>query len=124
MGGGEDTDFLKVIRKETVTVTTLDNYFKDIINDNVSAALMKIDVQGSELNILRGGEKNILPKTNVIILEMSNHDSYSGAAKYFEIDEYLRNHGFTLFGNYCLYVQNKPVKQNEWDSIYINNQLI
>ena len=55
--------------------------------------LIKIDVQGSELDILKGATK-VLKQCDNIILEMQYVDYNKGAPKAQEVIEYLKSIGF------------------------------
>lgn len=107
---------LKTEGKEDIEITTIEN---SVPSGNV--AIMKIDVQGFELEVLKGSGK-ILKTTRLIVLEMNNHDGYKGAPKYFEIDEYLRNNNFVLFDIFPSLKDEGRLK--EWDSIYYNNAFL
>jgi len=80
--------------------------------------IMKIDVQGFELDVLKGAERT-LERTDIIVLEVNNHEGYAGSAKYFEIDGFLREHDFTLYDILPSILDNCKLK--EWDVIYLNN---
>lgn len=76
--------------------------------------LIKIDTQGSELNILKGGVET-LKKTKFILLELCNHDDYINNPQYYEVDLFLRDHNFTLFQIYS------PLGDGlEFDCLYKN----
>lgn len=108
-------DALIPVRKETIEVTTLDAE----LNGVSSIGILKIDVQGFELEVLKGGTET-LKRTGVIILEMNNHDGYVNAPKYYAIDEFLRDSGFTLYDMFPSSKDSGRLK--EWDSIYVNNK--
>jgi FkbM family methyltransferase len=110
-------DALVPVRKETIEVTTLDAELAGVS----LVGILKIDVQGFELEVLKGGTET-LKRTGVIILEMNNHDGYVNAPKYFTIDEYLRNSGFVLFDMFPSSKDGGRLK--EWDSIYVNNKYL
>jgi FkbM family methyltransferase len=107
---------LKNEGKENIEITMIDN-----VISQENTAVFKIDVQGFELEVLKGAVRT-LKNTNVIVLEMNNHDGYKGAPKYYEIDEYLRNNNFTLYDIFPSFKDEDRLK--EWDSIYLNNILI
>ena len=93
---------------------------KEIPSD-AKVGILKLDVQGFELEVLIGGS-NTLKNTSIIVLEMNNHDGYLGSPKYYEIDEYLRNNGFVL---YDIFPSQKNFGQlTEWDTIYINKSVL
>lgn len=108
---------LAYINEEEREVSTLDEELQQF----PTIGLLKIDVQGAELLVLKGGIE-ILKKTKIVLLEMNNHDSYIESAKYFELDTFLRNNDF------CLYDIIPSLKNNgaiyEWDSIYVKNNFL
>src|SRR5258706_5546752 len=83
--------FFDTVEKERIEIDLLDN---TIMEGSVS--LIKMDVQGYELEVLKGGVKT-LRNTYFVLLEMQNHGIYNGAPKYYELDGFLRNAGFELF---------------------------
>src|SRR6185436_9145099 len=58
---------------------------------------LKVDVQGAELDVLRGGS-SILKNLKLIELEVEFNHQYKGQALFSEIDLFLRQHGFALLG--------------------------
>lgn len=102
---------------EEIEITMLDN----IIPTNESIGVLKIDVQGFELEVLKGAV-NTLYRTSIIVLEMNNHNGYKNSPKYFELDEYLRSQNFIL---YDIFPSTKEDgRLIEWDSLYINNKYL
>jgi FkbM family methyltransferase len=74
-----------------VRQSTLDDEFSGI--DEI--LLIKLDTQGSELDILRAGTIT-LSRTRFVLTEMSNHGHYRGGCRYHELDAFLRARGFRL----------------------------
>jgi len=62
----------------------------------VSPYLIKIDVQGSELDILKGGIK-ALQGTEYIILETVLFEFFKGGPQIFDILEFMKEHGFVCY---------------------------
>jgi FkbM family methyltransferase len=103
---------------ENIFIKRLD----DILSANTAhISILKIDVQGFELNVLKGSI-NTLKKVYIIVLEMQNHDFYKEAPMYFELDAYLRSQGFELFD--LLPAIRNDMKLYEWDAIYVNAALL
>lgn len=75
-------------------VTTLDSWSKE--NDLQTIDYIKIDTQGSELEILKGGD-NILQSTRCIDIEVEFNPIYEGQTLFGETDTYLRSRGFVLW---------------------------
>ena len=55
-----------------------------------------------------------------MLLEAGNHNVYVGSPGYYEIDDYLREHDFTLYDIIPSPLDNGQLK--EWDVIYINKK--
>jgi hypothetical protein len=79
---------------------------------------MKIDVQGFEMDVLKGAEMTI-GRTDIIVLEANNHEGYKGSAKYYDIDRFMRDHNFSLYNIFPSIIDDGKLK--EWDMIYLNN---
>ena len=78
----------------SVDMTTLEKYyFKAKLNFN--NALLKIDVQGYEFEVLKGGV-NILSKFKYIMIELSNIELYEYQPLANTIKEFIINNGFEL----------------------------
>ncbi|MCS7029615.1 MAG: FkbM family methyltransferase [Bacteroidia bacterium] len=108
---------LQEIKTERVKIVKLDTIFKDI---NEYFNIVKLDVQGYELEVLKGGE-NMLQRTNIVIVEMQNHEDYESGIKYYEIDSFLREKNFLLFDIIpSIYVNRKLY---EWNAIYVSKNL-
>jgi FkbM family methyltransferase len=101
---------------ETVEQRRLDQ----VLAENQKFLLMKLDTQGSELDILKGGERT-LSRTKLVLLEMSNHKLYEGAALYHEVDAFMRQHNFKLIDIYVTY-RPKGV-MSEFDALYQNTAI-
>lgn len=108
---------IKDAGSEQVSLSTLDREIPFGLNINI----FKMDVQGYELEVLKGGH-DTLKRTAIVLLEMQNHELYVGAPKYFELDSYLRERGFELYDIIPSIRQDN--KLYEWDSIYINKNIL
>lgn len=109
-------NYFGITDKEEIEINALDNFnfYEELI------AVMKIDVQGYELEVLKGAEQT-LKKTNFVLLELQNHDIYIGAPRYYVLDKYLRDSGFELFDLIPSIREDHQIK--EFDSLYINKSL-
>lgn len=70
-------------RKEKVKMTTLDSFLGDHNLDQFRAPLLKMDVQGFELEVLKGAV-TILPKIKILQAELSFVPLYEGGPLYQE----------------------------------------
>jgi FkbM family methyltransferase len=85
--------------QETVSVGPLDAFVS--ASDVQPPALLKIDVQGYELEALKGCE-TMLDRFSHVYVECSFVELYSGQASASEVADYLHRHGFALKGVYNL----------------------
>jgi len=104
-------DWLKEEAAERVTVSTLDEEFKGARD----VLLIKLDTQGTELDVLKGGE-DVLKRTRFVLTEMNNHEMYKNACQYYEVDQFLREHSFHLVDIIVTYRAAEGVK--EYDALY------
>jgi FkbM family methyltransferase len=58
--------------------------------------LIKVDVQGAELDVLNGALQTLL-ETEVVALEVSLFEFMKGAPQFFDVISYMKNHGFVAF---------------------------
>ena len=121
----EDSHFFNRCKTEEKITTTLD----DLYSETSTFDLIKIDTQGSELDILKGG-KNLLSKTKGVIIEENICPYNEGAPLSFEIKSYLESNGF-VFVEYLdekkFNIMDSKFKQknhHEVDSLYINTNLV
>lgn len=111
------SDILSVENTEKISITTLD----ETIPQNEQITILKLDVQGYELEVLKGAN-SVISRTSIIILEMINHDYYKGAPKYHDSDEYLRKENFVLYDIFPSTKDDGFLR--EWDSIYVRKELL
>jgi len=95
---------------EEVEVEVLDNF------DLRGANFINMDVQGYELEVLKGGSKS-LENIDYVYCEVNRDEVYEGNAFIEEIDEYLSNYGFER-------VMTKwPANYYTWgDALYIKSE--
>lgn len=106
---------LKQANTEAITISTLDS---EIPFDN-NVSILKMDVQGYELEILKGGTET-LKRTDILLLEMQNHHYYTNAPMYFDLDKFLREQNFSFWDIIPSLRGNNKLK--EWDAIYVSNR--
>ena len=86
---------IKFEKTETVKITRLDE--QHFARDNYN--FMNIDVQGYELEVLKGAV-NSLKYIDIIISEINKEEMYEGCALVDDIDEFLSEHGFERYATY------------------------
>ena len=82
-------DIPQLIQESKIKLQTLDSLFED---DSVFD-LIKIDTQGSELDILKGG-KNLISRATAVILEVAYIEYNLGAPNDKEVIDYMNSIGF------------------------------
>lgn len=71
--------------------TSLDNFIQ---SHSLSPTTLIIDVQGAELEVLKGGNET-LSRVDVVEVEISQQAIYDGGSQFSQVDSYLKNAGFT-----------------------------
>jgi FkbM family methyltransferase len=95
---------------EEVEVSVLDDY--DLENAN----FINMDVQGYELEVLKGGKKT-LKNVDYVYCEVNRGEMYENNAMIDDIDEYLSNYGFERVETYW------PETWYKWgDALYIKKK--
>lgn len=87
-----DSDFYSVEQRIPVPITTLDSALE---SSKAGIDFLKIDVQGYELEVLKGGGNTI----NDVVgceLEVSFLEIYKNQPLFAELDIFMRSHGFFL----------------------------
>jgi FkbM family methyltransferase len=85
----------RILRETTVDTVSLDELWTrgELAGDY---DFIKLDTQGSELEILQSGEAHLLPRTLGIQTEALFLEGYVGQPRFSEIDRYLHGLGFEL----------------------------
>ena len=92
-----DTADMEVTHDIIVPIDTLDNILANgpLSGIDPSKILLKLDVQGHELQALMGGH-NSLHYISAVFLEASITKIYENEASYFEIIDYLKKYGLMI----------------------------
>lgn len=89
----------ELVQVESVTVDTLDQFCED--HRIAQIDLLKIDTQGFELPVLRGGEELLrTQRVGAVLLELNFSLLYEGQSDYLQILTLLRSHGLRLIDFY------------------------
>lgn len=105
--------------KIIVKTNTLNNFMKtEQINE---IDLLKIDVQGSDLDVLKGLEENI-NNVRMIFTEVSFKKIYENSATFFEVFDFLTKKGFILIDLYPVY-RGVDSELLQSDALFINSNL-
>lgn len=93
----DSNQIFKTTSVETIECRRLDSV-QDLIDlDHID--LLNIITEGSELGVLIGSTA-LLPKTNVITVQMFFHPVYIKQTYYYSVDRFLRNNEFRFFKLY------------------------
>ncbi|MDC0343272.1 FkbM family methyltransferase [Alphaproteobacteria bacterium] len=103
--------------------TTFDkNYYEFIKKNNNKKILLKIDTEGSELNMLQGAKES-LKFIDLIILEVPNVLRFENGCSFFELSQYLAENKFfptkIITANYAN-IKNKKIL-NYSDIVFSKN---
>lgn len=86
----EDKERFYIIQEETLPsarVTCLDSLMEESLIEDVD--FIKLDTQGSELSILEGGQKRLIPKIFAMQIEVEFIELYKQQPLFRHIDEFL-----------------------------------
>lgn len=81
-------DYFNEVRRDTVSTTRLDD-----IPELGSVDFLKLDVQGAELDVLKGGVKT-LEDTMIVLSEVEFVELYEEQPLFGDISSFMRDHGF------------------------------
>lgn len=59
-------------------------------------ALLKVDVEGGEIDVLKGAP-NLLKNSEFVILETVIKSAFDGGPEFFDVVAYMYEHGFCVF---------------------------
>ena len=107
---------------EIVSINRLDDIYQQ--NDLPVPDLIKIDVQGYELNVLRSG-KDTLSKAKYLVIELSFREFYVGQPPLWELIKFLDEQDFVLVDyGYALRSRSYPEEILQIDGIFMNRKLV
>jgi len=86
----------EVVDRIKVPAITLDEAAEKYGIDGIT--FLKLDTQGTELAILQGGVKRVLPSVLAILVEMEFVSVYRQQPLFSEVHMFLENHGFRVMG--------------------------
>jgi FkbM family methyltransferase len=84
---------------------------KEMIKD---IDFIKLDTQGTELNILKGAGKSLLPNILMVESEVEFQEMYENQPLFPELDIFLREHNFTLFYLNRVYQRIGTINSNKY----------
>lgn len=117
-----DASLMKTIETQEIEVTTIDCYMMENGIDSID--ILKLDIQGAELQALRGAEKHLVDgRVALIYSEVEFVYYYDKQPLFFDVHAYLTGIGYTLCG---LFDQGySPRGQlNAGDAIWVNATIL
>ncbi len=112
---------IRCIGKQRIKTVSLDEFARNLSTTSVD--ILKIDVEGFELNVLRGGREFIKNNVDTIMIEVSfQRDSSWESQTIVDIFILLRDLGFRLINIYDLYNQ-KGVEAEKYTSHMMVTQM-
>jgi len=111
-----------VEEKESIDIKVLDQVYSE---DKLPYPdLIKIDVQGFELNVLKGG-RHVLSKAKYLVIELSFREFYVGQPPLSELLRFLEdNHYVMISHGFELKSPKSPMEVLQMDGIFVNTKLV
>lgn len=102
-----------------VNARSLNSFVEE--QDILEIDLLKIDVQGAEVDVLKGSG-NILNRVAVVLIEISLYDYYEKSSTIGDVESYLSPHGFSLWS--VTDISNNPMNgRTDWvELLYVNSK--
>ena len=91
----------------------------DLFTEDTKFELIKMDTQGSELDILRGG-KNLVSKSSAVILEVSYIEYNLGSPLAEDVIDYMKLEGFDIYLEIGEHYSNEP----QWKDVIVQKDLL
>ena len=97
---------LNTLRQEEIQLVTMDEYVEQ--NKITHIDLVKIDVEGYELEVLAGGKESFLGCVDAILIEISFARQGIGSNYWIRLLDLLYSYGFDMLAIYDEYYNNWP----------------
>ena len=110
----------KYTHSEEVECDTLDNIINYYSIDN-QKILLKIDVQGSELDVLKSGINN-LKKFKLIQVELSVQNLYQGQTLYQKILNFMKSNNYEIWNIFPGYKKKLIGQLYQFDALFYNKK--
>lgn len=107
-----------IVDEEEVDVCSLDNWCAQNDIDTKTIDIIKLDVQGAELQALRGATK-ILKSAKMVLAEVSFVPLYKDSPLFGEVDDFMKQAGYDRA---ALYPSDQP--QHWGDALYVKKNLV
>jgi hypothetical protein len=107
----------RIDRVDDVAVARLDEVFDDVVRG--SRVFLKIDTQGSDLEVLSGAT-SALPHVHGLQIELSVMAIYTGTPDYVEALQVISAHGFTPSGFFPV-ERDDALRAYEFDGVFVRS---
>jgi FkbM family methyltransferase len=107
-------------KPETIFIKTLDSMSDQI--EYLSRVLLKVDVQGFELEVLKGAKQS-LKSIAIIIIETSYLELYESQPLFDDIYTFLKDSGFIYYGNFDQMPDPKTGLVLQSDAIFVKKDI-
>jgi FkbM family methyltransferase len=120
----EINSYISELGTEKISLVKLDDFFNNFPNERID--IMKIDVEGHELNVLNGGLSFIANNVDIVIIEISlMRDKSVNKQSLFDIFAFFNKIDFYFINAIDLnYVEDKPIQLTQMDCIFRNKKYI
>lgn len=102
----------EVVATEKIKLQTLDSIF---LGQKLACDFIKLDTQGSEYDIFCGAQKTLSEQVVAIWCEVEFFQVYENQKVFADVDMFLRQQGFSLYGLYPNYRSKKLLDRKNHD---------
>ena len=112
---------MRVVGRETVSIETLKDILQALPSADLRKVALKMDVQGFELEVLKGGE-DLVKQLGLIYTEMPLKLSYVGEPRIWEISPFIEALGFSCVGISAGFVDKRTYEMLQVDGTFVPTQ--
>jgi len=115
---------VREVNKEKINLVRMDDFSSKFPSQKID--IMKIDVEGHELNVLYGGENFIKNNVDVVLIEIAlMRDQSLNNQSVFEIFSFFKKAGFCLVNVTDLnHVENQAIQLVQMDCVFRNTRYL
>jgi FkbM family methyltransferase len=106
----------RYVGEERVEVRQLDTLYEELLRPD-DRVYLKVDVQGGELDVLRGAER-VIAQASLVEAELSFVPLYEGAPRFDEVIDYLADRGFGVLSIEPVFVDPLDGRLLQVDAIF------
>jgi FkbM family methyltransferase len=110
----------RITHQEKISITTLDSWFPKEFSFE-DEVMLKLDVQGFELEALKGAVTN-LKRIKIVQAELSFTEVYKNAPQYLEVITFLQNHEFELFTFLPVFIDANSGRMLQADGLFVRTE--